>query len=155
MKILCDKCGGTVAHVIGKSLVEAVRQGHKFSVVGKDYSVMLSCPNTGECNNKIAITVENGEVLLDNLKREEVKENGKKEEPKKPEPKSPESGDDGGGKKEEGDDEGKDGKGKSSQKEPEPSKGDEGGDDKGKEGEGDNSEGATGGAPKERKFTRV
>ena len=83
MKIVCDKCGGVVAHLIGNRLVEVVRQGHKLSVVGTNYTVMASCPNTGKCNNKVAITVENGKVLLDNLKRKENKDGEKKKKKSK------------------------------------------------------------------------
>lgn len=71
MKIYCDKCGGTIAHIIGKSMLESVRQGHKSTIAGKDYLAILTCPNTGKCDNKVAITCEDGQILLDNLKLKE------------------------------------------------------------------------------------
>jgi len=74
MKIYCDKCGGVIAHIVGKTMIESVRQGHKTSITGKDYLAILTCPNTGKCDNKVAITCEDGQLLLENLQTEEKNE---------------------------------------------------------------------------------
>ena len=89
MKIYCDKCNGTIAHIIGSSMIEALRQGHKFSVMGKDFTTILSCPNTGKCDNKVVVIAENGKILLENLTLEEKKNEEPKDEIKE-EPKGDE-----------------------------------------------------------------
>ena len=81
MKIACDQCNGTIAHVYGDKTIELVRQGHKVSVMGNDLTVMASCPNTGKCNNKVALVVENGKLILENLKQKEEKNGDDKTTP--------------------------------------------------------------------------
>ncbi len=137
MEVKCEKCGSTVANIIGDSLVEVIRQGQKLQVIGKDYTVMLSCPNTEKCSNKVAITVENGKVL-DNLNKKEEK--NEQETPKS-------STDEKSGK----------GEGDESQKE---NSGGQNGDGNGEQGKGEESKsndvsGTSGDSSESRKYTRI
>lgn len=146
MKIACDNCNSIIADVVGKSLIEVVRQGHKMQVVGKDYTLVLSCPNTGNCSNKVAITVENGQVLLDNLKRKEVDDNeGQENEHSK-------SDADGKSEKDEGG-ESQEGGGSGDDKQQEGNGGEDQAENRG--GQEDEPNGTSGGTTQDRKYTRI
>jgi len=174
-KIICDNCGGTIGYIIGDSMIEIVRQGHKITVVGKDYSVIASCPNTGKCNNKVTIMAENGKILLENLKRKDEnadsttnkgdgdgKENesegddkdSRKEKDGSTDKKEREFKKGKGGESSKEDDESKDGdKGSDSDKGDKGDKGTNKEKDDGDKGEGEDKESP--GTPKSRRFTRV
>lgn len=132
MKIACDNCNGTIAHVYGDRTIELVRQGHKITVLGGDFTVMASCPNTGKCNNKVALVVENGKLILDNLKQKE--DNNDEEEDKND---KDENGDDNPGDKDDN---------------PDDNPGDK--DDKGDKGDGDDKDDKDD-KPPARKYTKV
>lgn len=67
-KVLCNRsgCQGIIAHIHGKNMVELKRGKTLIDVVGKDYTLVASCPYK-DCSNRQPIIVKEGEISEQNL----------------------------------------------------------------------------------------
>jgi hypothetical protein len=82
VKILCKRCKKTVAFGVGK-LVNIKRQDDNISVVGEDYSILVTCPR--HCGYQTDIIVSAGKISEEKLLIDKEGENEETIQPEKPE----------------------------------------------------------------------
>jgi hypothetical protein len=65
---------GVIARIYGEMMVSVKRSKHRIQIVGKEYTVLATCPYFFTCGTIVPIPVKDGKVVTDNLQIEEMPE---------------------------------------------------------------------------------
>jgi hypothetical protein len=68
MRIKCSKknCTGIIAHASENGLIEIKRKDQLFKIIGSEFSILASCPNT-DCQETLAIHINGKKLQKDGL----------------------------------------------------------------------------------------